>query len=141
MATPSSSNLKHTCTLLTEGFRSVLQLKMTEPLNITQNTIGNRSHGINSRCSVHGYDWNILSGKQPVCLAGGWWLMLIVLREKYCWLVVGGWFVLREKYCWLAVDKLSEQAEGCHFLRLPHLSVRIGAEERVQRISPPLGSV
>jgi hypothetical protein len=82
-----------------------------------------------------------LSGKQPVRLAGGWWLMLIVLREKYCWLIVGGWFVLREKYCWLAVDKLSEQAEGCHFLRLPHLSVRIGAEERVQRISPPLGSV
>jgi hypothetical protein len=33
-----------------------------------------------------------------------------VLREKYCWLVVGGWFVLREKYCWLVVDKPSEQA-------------------------------
>jgi hypothetical protein len=24
--------------------------------------------------------------------------VLIVLREKYCWLVAGGWFVLREKY-------------------------------------------
>jgi hypothetical protein len=23
------------------------------------------------------------------------------LREKYCWLVDGGWFVLRKKYCWL----------------------------------------
>jgi hypothetical protein len=32
-----------------------------------------------------------------------------VLREKYCWLVVGGWFVLREKYCWLVADKPSEQ--------------------------------
>jgi hypothetical protein len=32
------------------------------------------------------------------------------LREKYCWLVVGGWFVLREKYYWLVVDKPSEQA-------------------------------
>jgi hypothetical protein len=32
-----------------------------------------------------------------------------VLRENYCWLVVGGWFVLREKYCWLVADKLNEQ--------------------------------
>jgi hypothetical protein len=32
-----------------------------------------------------------------------------VLREKYCWLVVGGWFVLREKYCWLVADKPNEQ--------------------------------
>jgi hypothetical protein len=23
-------------------------------------------------------------------VVGGWWLMLIVLREKYCYLVVGG---------------------------------------------------
>jgi TM2 domain-containing membrane protein YozV len=23
------------------------------------------------------------------------------VREKYCWLVVGGWFVLIEKYWWL----------------------------------------
>jgi hypothetical protein len=35
-----------------------------------------------------------------------------VLREEYCWLVVGGWFVLRENYCWLVADKPSEQA-GC----------------------------
>jgi hypothetical protein len=29
-------------------------------------------------------------------VADGWcWF---VLTEKYCWLVVGGWFVLREKY-------------------------------------------
>jgi hypothetical protein len=27
------------------------------------------------------------------------------VREKYCWLVAGGWFVLREKYCWLVADK------------------------------------
>jgi hypothetical protein len=31
--------------------------------------------------------------------------------EKYCWLIVGGWFVLREKYCWLVADKPSEQGE------------------------------
>jgi hypothetical protein len=37
--------------------------------------------------------------------------VLIVLREKYCCQVVGGWFVLREKYCWLVVDKPSEQTE------------------------------
>jgi hypothetical protein len=35
----------------------------------------------------------------------------VFLREKYCWLVVGGWFVLREKYCWLVADKPSEQGE------------------------------
>jgi hypothetical protein len=32
------------------------------------------------------------------------------LREKYCWLVAGGWFVLREKYCWMVTDKPSEQS-------------------------------
>jgi hypothetical protein len=41
-------------------------------------------------------------------VADGW--CCFVLREKYCWLVAGGWFVLREKYCWLVADKLSEQA-------------------------------
>jgi hypothetical protein len=39
-------------------------------------------------------------------VADGW--CLFVLRERYCWLVAGGWFVLREKYCWLLVDKPSE---------------------------------
>jgi hypothetical protein len=34
-----------------------------------------------------------------VRLAGGW--CLFVLREKYFWLVAGGWFVLTEKYRWL----------------------------------------
>jgi hypothetical protein len=34
------------------------------------------------------------------------------VREKNCWLVVGGWFVLREKYCWLVADKPNEQAEA-----------------------------
>jgi hypothetical protein len=48
-------------------------------------------------------------------LAGGWWLVLIVLRGKYCWLVAGGWFVLREKYCWLVADKPSEQAVRSYF--------------------------
>jgi hypothetical protein len=31
------------------------------------------------------------------------------VREKYCWLVAGGWFVLGEKYCWLVADKPNEQ--------------------------------
>jgi hypothetical protein len=31
------------------------------------------------------------------------------MREEYCWLVAGGWFVVREKYCWLVADKPSEQ--------------------------------
>jgi hypothetical protein len=31
------------------------------------------------------------------------------MKEKYCWMVAGGWFVLREKYCWLVADKLNEQ--------------------------------
>jgi hypothetical protein len=35
-----------------------------------------------------------------------------VLREEYCWLVVGGWFVVREKHCWLVADKPSEQGAG-----------------------------
>jgi hypothetical protein len=41
-----------------------------------------------------------------VRLAGGW--CLFVLREKYFWLVAGGWFVLREKYCCLVADKPNE---------------------------------
>jgi hypothetical protein len=36
------------------------------------------------------------------------------MREKYCWLFAGGWFVLREKYCWLVADKPNEQAVCCH---------------------------
>jgi hypothetical protein len=36
------------------------------------------------------------------------------VREKYCWLVDGGWFVLREKYCWLVADKPNEQAVNNH---------------------------
>jgi hypothetical protein len=35
------------------------------------------------------------------------------MREKYCWLIAGGWFVLREKYCWLVADKASEQGVSC----------------------------
>jgi hypothetical protein len=30
------------------------------------------------------------------------------MREKYCWLVVDGWFVVREKYYWLVADKPNE---------------------------------
>jgi hypothetical protein len=44
-------------------------------------------------------------------VADGW--CCFVLREKNCWLVVGGWFVLREKYCWLVADKPSEQGVCC----------------------------
>jgi hypothetical protein len=33
------------------------------------------------------------------------------VREKYCWLIAGGWFVLREKYCWLVAEKPNEQAD------------------------------
>jgi hypothetical protein len=40
-------------------------------------------------------------------VADGW--CGFVLREKYCWLIAGGWFVLREKYCWLVADKPNEQ--------------------------------
>jgi hypothetical protein len=40
------------------------------------------------------------------------------MREKYCWLVAGGWFVLREKYCWLVADKPSEQAVSRSLLLL-----------------------
>jgi hypothetical protein len=36
------------------------------------------------------------------------------VREKYYWLVAGGWFVLREKYCWLVADKPNEQAATLH---------------------------
>jgi hypothetical protein len=41
-------------------------------------------------------------------VAGGWF----VLREKDCWLVASGWFVLREKYCWLVADKPNEQGRN-----------------------------
>jgi hypothetical protein len=34
------------------------------------------------------------------------------VREKYCWLVAGGWFVLRENYCWMLADKPNEQGAG-----------------------------
>jgi hypothetical protein len=34
------------------------------------------------------------------------------VREKYCWLIAGGWFVLREKYYWLMADKPNEQGVG-----------------------------
>jgi hypothetical protein len=35
-------------------------------------------------------------------VADGW--CSFVLREEYCWLVAGGWFVLTEKYCWLVAQ-------------------------------------
>jgi hypothetical protein len=39
-------------------------------------------------------------------------MLICCEREKYCWLVAGGWFVLREKYCWLVADKPNEQGKG-----------------------------
>jgi hypothetical protein len=36
------------------------------------------------------------------------------MREKYCWLVTGGWFVLREKYYWLVAGKPNEQGRFLH---------------------------
>jgi hypothetical protein len=37
------------------------------------------------------------STQQTACWFG--WLLMVGagLKEKYCWLVAGGWFVLREK--------------------------------------------
>jgi hypothetical protein len=40
------------------------------------------------------------------------------VREKYCWLVAGGWFVLREKHCWLVADKPNEQADDMLYMLL-----------------------
>jgi hypothetical protein len=42
------------------------------------------------------------------------------VREKYCWLIAGGWFVLREKYCWLVADKPNEQAAGSYIQQEVH---------------------
>jgi hypothetical protein len=36
------------------------------------------------------------------------------MREKYCWLIAGHWFVLREKYCWLVADKPRDQGARDH---------------------------
>jgi hypothetical protein len=41
------------------------------------------------------------------------------VREKYCWLVAGGWFVLKEKYCWLVADKPNEQGASRSY---PHVT-------------------
>jgi hypothetical protein len=46
------------------------------------------------------------------------------VREKYCWLIAGGWFVLREKYRWLLVDKPNEQADICLELRTKKILVQ-----------------
>jgi hypothetical protein len=49
---------------------------------------------------------------QPVCLAGGWRLVLICSERKV--LLADRWWliVLREKYCWLVADKPNEQGDG-----------------------------
>jgi hypothetical protein len=44
------------------------------------------------------------------------------VREKYCWLVAGGWFVVREKYCWLVADKPSEQGVHAQTKNKPYIS-------------------
>jgi hypothetical protein len=41
------------------------------------------------------------------------------MREEYCWLVAGGWFVVREKYCWLVADKPSEQDLSLEYPSVP----------------------
>jgi hypothetical protein len=53
-------------------------------------------------------------------VADGW--CCFFLREEYCWLIAGGWFVLREKYCWLVADKPSEHAIILHDIFLRKLS-------------------
>jgi hypothetical protein len=40
------------------------------------------------------------------------------VREKYGWLVAGGWFVLREKHCWLVADKPNKQGDDGQAARL-----------------------
>jgi hypothetical protein len=42
----------------------------------------------------------------------GWWLVLICSERKV--LLAGCWWliVLREKYCWLVADKPNEQGEN-----------------------------
>jgi hypothetical protein len=46
------------------------------------------------------------------------------LREEYCWLVAGGWFVLREKYCWLVADEPSEQGAGLGSLLASQIHIK-----------------
>jgi hypothetical protein len=41
------------------------------------------------------------------------------MREKYWWLVAGGWFVVREKYWWLVADKPSEQGADFELCKEP----------------------
>jgi hypothetical protein len=42
--------------------------------------------------------------------------MLIFLREKYCELADGSWFVMRKKHCQLVADKSDEQRESYGYL-------------------------
>jgi hypothetical protein len=46
------------------------------------------------------------------------------LREKYRWLVAGGWFILTEKYCWLVDDNANKQGEVPKSLAFLHISKR-----------------
>jgi hypothetical protein len=69
-------------------------------------------------------------------VADGWcWF---ILREEYCWLVVGGWFVVREKYCWLVADNPSEQGDEA-VKRSPGSWRWIGRQ--VKSLSQPCGGV
>jgi hypothetical protein len=56
-----------------------------------------------------------VSTEDMTCSFGWCWF---ILREKYCWLIVGSWFDLREKYCWPVADKPNEQGVSpsgpCH---------------------------
>jgi hypothetical protein len=61
---------------------------------------------------------------------------VLVLREKYCWLIASGWFVLREKYCWLVADKPSEQgASGNQSLRANYGNFNLNHTILIQRIT------
>jgi hypothetical protein len=46
-----------------------------------------------------------------------------VLREKYCWLVAGGWFVLRESIAgWWLISQANRALEAStHYFTAPHL--------------------
>jgi hypothetical protein len=48
---------------------------------------------------------------------------LFILREKYYWLIAGGWFVLREKHYCLVADKPSEQGEKLNNTYTPETSI------------------
>jgi hypothetical protein len=59
---------------------------------------------------------------------------VFVLREKYGWLVAGGWFVVREKYYWLVADKPSEQGAEVHKVHVTSVAEEMRGEEVGDRL-------